>query len=111
MSTLPTLYKNNFIKQPIVSNTTFYNSDYLYFISGRVLEKDSRLVNEAIVTLFEAHSMTPVVAMQTYNQGFFRFVGLNPELEYLVVVKDRSGKSDYNAIIYDRVKAKPWEYI
>ena len=111
MSKTPTLYKNNFIKQPIVANTTFYNSDYNTFISGRVLEKDSRLVNEAIVTLFEAHSMTPVVAMQTYNQGFFRFLGLNPDLEYLIVVKDRSGKSDYNALIYDRVKPKTYSFI
>ena len=75
MSNLPQLYRNNFLPNPFTVSTTFYNNaSFNTYISGRVLEKDSRLVNEAIVTLFEAHSMTPVAATTTYNQGFFRFL-------------------------------------
>lgn len=111
MSNLPQLYKNNFLPRPFTVSTTFYNNAaFNTYISGRVLEKDSRLVNEAIVTLFEAHSMTPVAATTTYNQGFFRFLSLDPNLEYLIVAKDRSNQN-YNAVIIDRVKPSSYDFI
>lgn len=111
MSNLPQLYRNNFLPNPFTVSTTFYNNaSFNTYISGRVLEKDSRLVNEAIVTLFEAHSMTPVAATTTYNQGFFRFLSLDPNLEYLIVAKDRSNQN-YNAVIIDRVKPSFYDFM
>lgn len=111
MSKLPVIYKNNFLPNVTSVKTTFFdNTAFDTYLSGRILEKDSYLSHEAVVTLIEAHSMTPLASMTTYNQGYFRFLNLDPSLEYLILAKDRSNKS-YNAVTLDRLKPLFYKYV
>ena len=106
------LYRNAFEAKPVVTDNTFYyNSRYRTYISGRILENSSLLtVSECNVTLYEAKSMIPVSTMTTYDRGCFRFLNIRPELEYMVLAKDRS-RLGYNEVVLDRVKPVFYTYI
>lgn len=106
------LYRNAFEAKPVITDDTFYyNSRYRTYISGRILENSSLLtVSECNVTLYEAKSMIPVSTMTTYDRGCFRFLNIRPELEYMVLAKDRS-RLGYNAVVLDRVKPVFYTYI